>query len=95
MLLNDITIVITTFFSEEKLINCLKSINGKCKVIVIENSKNHELKKDLNENYKNIECIVLKENSGFAKSNNIGLKMVKTKYALILNPDTILEKTHK
>ena len=92
MLLNEITIVITTYFSEEKLINCLKSINGKCKVVVIENSKNNELKKNLNENYNNVECIVLKENSGFAKSNNIGLKMVKTKYALILNPDTILEK---
>ena len=24
--------------------------------------------------------------------NNIGLKLVKTKYALVLNPDTILEK---
>ncbi len=92
MFLNEITIVITTFFSEKKLIKCLKSINGKCKVIVIENSKNNELKKKLNENYKNIECIVLKENSGFAKSNNIGIKMVKTKYALILNPDTILAK---
>ena len=92
MFLNEITIVITTFFSEEKLIKCLKSINGKCKVIVIENSKNIELKKKLNENYKNVECIVLKENLGFAKSNNIGIKMVKTKFALILNPDTILVK---
>ena len=47
MFLNEITIVITTFFSEEKLIKCLKSINGKCKVIVIENSKNNELKKKI------------------------------------------------
>ena len=92
MLLNEITIVITTYFSEEKLIRCLKSINNKCKVIVIENSKDNELKRKLNENYKNVECKVLDENLGFAKANNIGLKMVKTKYALILNPDTILKE---
>ena len=92
MLLNEITIVITTYFSEEKLIRCLKSINNKCKVIVIENSKDNELKRKLNENYKNVECKVLSENLGFAKANNIGLKMVKTKYALILNPDTILKE---
>ena len=92
MLLNEITIVITTYFSEDKLIGCLKSINNKCKVIVIENSKDNELKRKLNENYKNVECKVLDENLGFAKANNIGLKMVKTKYALILNPDTILKE---
>ena len=92
MLLNEITIVITTYFSEEKLIRCLKSINNKCKVIVIENSKDNELKKKLNENHKNVVCKVLDENLGFAKANNIGLKMVKTKYALILNPDTILKE---
>ena len=38
MFLNDITIVITTFYSETKVIECLKSINNKCKVIVVENS---------------------------------------------------------
>ena len=32
------------------------------------------------------------ENNGYAVANNIGLKKVKTKYALVLNPDTILEK---
>ena len=67
MLLNEITIVITTYFSEEKLIRCLKSINNKCKVIVIENSKDNELKRKLNENYKNVECKVLDENLGFAE----------------------------
>ena len=46
MFLNEITIVITTYFSEEKLIRCLKSINNKCKVIVIENSKDNELKEN-------------------------------------------------
>ena len=92
MLLNEITIVITTFFSEEKLMKCLKSIDDKCKVIIIENSNNINLKNKITRNYKYAECIISKENLGYAKSNNIGLKMVKTKYGLILNPDTLLEK---
>ena len=33
------------------------------------------------------------ENKGYSVANNIGLKSkVKTKYALVLNPDTILDK---
>ena len=31
-------------------------------------------------------------NHGYAKSNNAGLSQVKTKYALVLNPDTIIEE---
>ena len=92
MLLNDITIVITTFYSEKKVVECLKSVNDKCKVIVIENSGNKKLKEKLESHHKNLQCILLEENMGYSKSNNLGLKMVKTKYALVLNPDTTLEQ---
>ena len=44
MFLNDITIVITTFYSETKVIECLKSIDNKCKVIVVENSGSKKIK---------------------------------------------------
>ena len=92
MFLNDITIVITTFYSETKVIECLKSINNKCKVIVVENSGSKKLKEKLETNYQNVQCILSKENMGYSKSNNLALKMVKTKYALVLNPDTILKE---
>ena len=39
----------------------------------------------------NVICTLTGETSG-AKGNNLGLSMVKTKFALILNPDAILEK---
>ena len=44
----------------------------------------------LNKNLTNVECILTGKNFGYGKANNIGLKKVKTKYALILNPDTTL-----
>tara|TARA_B100001093_G_scaffold409805_1_gene398908 strand:- start:2143 stop:2961 length:819 start_codon:yes stop_codon:yes gene_type:complete len=91
MNLDDITIIITTYKSAKKVKFCLNSIKEKCSVIIIENSKDLNLKKDLENNYKKLRCIIPNENLGYGKANNLGLKEVKTKYALILNPDTTLE----
>ena len=48
--------------------------------------------KKIEEHSQNIECFLLKENKGYATANNFALSKVKTKYALILNPDTRLTK---
>ena len=37
-------------------------------------------------------CILVGENKGYSSANNIGLSAVKTKYALVLNHDTVLDK---
>ena len=89
---NSITIVITSFRSEKKIINCLNSISSKYKVIVIENSNNFSIKTKLEDQYENVTCILAGENLGYAKANNLGLSKVKTNYALILNPDTIINE---
>ena len=91
MSIQDITIVITSFKSDEKIKNCLNSIKNKCKVILVENSDDFELKKNIESEFNNVECFLTGENYGYGKANNIGLKKVKTKYALILNPDTLLD----
>ncbi|MDA8764825.1 glycosyltransferase, partial [Candidatus Pelagibacter bacterium] len=86
----DISIVIVTFKSEDIISKCLKSIPNDIKVIIVENSKNEKFKKDLENKYKNVDCILTGNNRGYAAANNIGLNIVKTKYALVLNPDCIL-----
>ena len=88
---NELTVVIVTFNSELKIINCLKSIGNKAKIIVVENSNNEAFKKNLENQYHNLKCILTGENKGYAVANNIGLKSVRTNYALVLNPDTILD----
>ena len=88
----DLTIVITTYRSEEKIENCLNSIDSDIKVIIVENSSDNKFKNDIEKKYKNVECILANNNLGYGKANNIGLKKVLTKYSLILNPDTILQK---
>ena len=88
----DITIIITTFKSEDKIDACLNAIDRDIKVIVVENSKNQKFKGYIETKYPNVECELANKNLGYGKANNIGLKKVLTKYSLVLNPDTILQK---
>lgn len=83
------TIVIVTFNS--KIIHkCIKTLHKKFRIIIVENSNNNKFKKDIERRYKNIKCILSGSNIGFARANNIGLKNVKTKFALLINPDVII-----
>ena len=93
MSIKDITIVIASFKSEKKIKNCLNSIDKQAKVLVIENSNNLSFKEDLEKEFSNVECVLAGANIGYGSSNNIGLKKVKTKYALILNPDATLHSS--
>ena len=93
MSVRDITVIITSFRSGEKIKNCLNSIDKGIKVLLIENSNDSNLKKNIEKEFSNVECILTGSNFGYGKSNNIGLKKVITKYALILNPDTTLHRT--
>ena len=88
----ELTVVIVTFKSEARILDCLSSIDDNVNVIVVENSKNINFKKDIENRFPNLKCILTNKNLGYAAANNIGLKQVKTKYALVLNPDTLLEK---
>ena len=88
----ELTVIITTFRSEDKIESCLNSMDSNIRVIVIENSSNQKFKNYIENKYSNIECILTNENLGYGKANNIGLKKANTKYCLVLNPDTILEK---
>ena len=47
MSITDITVVITSFKSEEKIIGCLNSIDNQCKVILVENSSDIKIKEKI------------------------------------------------
>ena len=89
---NELSIVIVTFKSDRKIFSCLESIPTNLRVIVVENSNNQNLKKKLEDSFSNVECILSGDNKGYAVANNLGLSKLKTKYALVLNPDTKLDK---
>ena len=89
--LDDITFIIVTYQSEHIIKNCLDSLPKDSKKIIIENSNNINLKRDLESKYDNIE-VILSQNIGMGAGNNIGLKLCKTSCAFVLNPDTKFRK---
>ena len=86
----DLTIVIVSFKSGEILHRCLESIHKDLQIIVIENSIDNKFKIELETKYKNVKCILPKQNLGYGAGNNLGINLAKSNYVLILNPDTIL-----
>jgi GT2 family glycosyltransferase len=84
--LNNLTFIIVTFKSEYIIHECIESLPKDSNIIIIENSNNHKLKKELEEKYSKINVIV-QENSGMGSANNKGIKLCRTEYAFIINPD--------
>ena len=89
--LKNITFIIVSFRSEQVIYNCLDSIPNVSNKIIIENSQDINLKKDLESKYDNIE-VILNKNLGMGVSNNIGIKRSQTQYEYVLNPDVTLRK---
>lgn len=93
----DVSIIVVNWNSGELLLHCIKSIihhtnDISYEIIVIDNNSNPNTLKCLNELTDNeyIKFIFLKENLGFSKANNLGVKISRGKYILFLNPDTYL-----
>ena len=88
----NITAVIVTFRSEKVIFDCLKSIKNIKKIVVVDNSFDKKLKKKVLLKFPRVNFILSAKNLGYGAGNNIALKKVKTRYAIILNPDTVLLK---
>ena len=84
--LNNLTFIIVTFKSEHIIYDCIESLPVNSNIIIVENSNNHELKEDLEKKYPKIK-VVVQENIGMGAANNRGIKLCKTDYAFVINPD--------
>jgi N-acetylglucosaminyl-diphospho-decaprenol L-rhamnosyltransferase len=88
----NLTFIIVTYRSQNVIHRCIKSIDSNIKIIVIENSNNFSIKKDLEKKYSNVKVVMSGKNLGYGRGNNLGLKKVKTEYAFIISPDAYLHK---
>ena len=86
-----ITVVLPSYKSEKLVISHIEKISRKIKIIVIENSKDKKLKKKIEKNYSNSK-VYLQNNIGYGRAINFGASYVKTKYFLVMNPDTVIYK---
>lgn len=85
-----ITIVFLSFHSEHHIRRHLLEIDIKFPIIVVDNSLNFQFKKEIEEQYKNVEVIIPDRNLGFAAGMNLGIKFSKTNYVFINSPDVII-----
>ena len=88
----NLSVIIVSFKSDHIIEQCIESIDKEIEIIVIDNSNNTEFKKHLENKYENTRCILSIKNIGMGAGNNMGIKNTNKDFALILNPDVILEK---
>lgn len=91
----DVSVVIVNYNVRYFLEQCILSVQEASKeitveIIVVDNNSTDESCNFLSENYPEVVLIQNKENVGFSKANNQGVKIAKGNYVLILNPDTII-----
>ena len=88
---DNLTFVIVTFKSKKVIYDCLNSLPKDYHKLIIENSSDNELKKELEQNYDKTE-VVLSNNIGMGAGSNLGIIKSNTQYVYVLNPDVVLKK---
>ena len=86
------SVVIVTYLSDEIIERCIKNLKNKNNIIIIENSNRKDFKKKIEEKYDNVKCYLMGYDAGFAKAANYGIKLVKSEYVFLINPDTFPEE---
>ena len=96
----DLSIIVISYNTKQITKDCLESIIKSLKnssinyeIIVIDNISNDdslEMLRKYSNKYSNIELIENKENVGFGRANNQGVKLAKSDYILFLNSDIIV-----
>ena len=88
---NKITIIIVLYREDYNLLYKTLDKIRDFKKIIIDNSNNVELKNEVEANFKIEKYILNKKNIGFSSGYNQGVKLCKTDFLLILNPDCIID----
>jgi len=93
----DLSIIIVNYNVKEFLQNLLHSIDKAAQnitheIIIVDNASDDGSIEFLQQKFPKVKLIINKENLGFGKANNIGMKIAKGRYFLLLNPDTLLSE---
>ena len=88
----DISIIIVCS-KKDYILGCLKTLKPALKgigneIIVIDNATADRVDKIISQTYPDVIVLRREENGGFGENNNMGMKIAKGKYVLLLNDDT-------
>lgn len=93
-----VSIVIVNYNVRQFLSQCIDSIlksrktNFELEIIVVDNASIDGSIEYISNHYPNVKLIANKQNVGFSKANNQGIKVASGNFILILNPDTIVQE---
>lgn len=93
--MKDIAIIVVNYKMKEHIEKCFSSLfpeitasSLQIEVVVVDNASHDGIELFLKEKYPRVKCILLQENCGFGRAQNIGMQSVDAKYYFVLNPDT-------
>lgn len=90
----DVSVVLINYKTPDFTIQCIQSIIDfttkiEYEIIVIDNDSKDDSQQKIKARFPNIIYIESNENVGFSRANNMGIKIARGNYVLILNNDTI------
>lgn len=91
-----ISVIIVNYNVEYFLEQCLYSVRRAMQgiageVFVVDNNSADGSNRMVRKKFPEVRLVENKENLGFSKANNQGIRMAKGEYILLLNPDTVVE----
>ena len=93
----DISIIVVSWNCWTYLDNCLKALLDqvtRCatRIVVVDNGSTDGTPALLKARYPSVTLIENRENLGFAAANNQGLRIFRSHYVILLNPDTVVHQ---
>ena len=91
-----LSVIIVNYNVEYFLEQCLYSVRRAVKAIdaevfVVDNNSVDGSNRMVKDKFPEVKLIANKDNKGFSKANNQGIRVSKGEYILLLNPDTVVE----
>ncbi|MBI2020562.1 glycosyltransferase family 2 protein [Candidatus Daviesbacteria bacterium] len=99
---SDLSVIILSYNTKEITHHCLQKLDeakkyceqklhNKIEVMVVDNGSQDGSPLMIKEDHPEVKLLALKENTGFSRGNNIGMKESKYDFILLLNSDVYLE----
>jgi GT2 family glycosyltransferase len=90
-----LSIIIVNWNTRQHLLECLESIftnttASELEVVVVDNASTDGSAEAVTNLYSQVKLIQSRENTGFARANNLAVGLTTSKYLLLLNPDTLV-----
>lgn len=91
----DVSTIIVNYNTQKLLLDTIASIKEKSfsieyEIIVVDNNSIDDSVEETKSKFPDVKVILSKENVGFGRANNLGVKHAKGKYIFFLNSDTLL-----